>query len=157
MIEHLELIKGVHPGLILDRELKLRRLSKSNLAKLLGEHPQTIVAIIKGKRKMNTALALKIEALFDLEEGLLMVLQVYYDIEQEKKKQPSRVPEIAKLRTALFWDTSMGSINWEKQKNAVIKRVYERGNDAEKAEINRFYGQDQVNEVLTTYGNKTSL
>jgi len=157
MIEHIAVLKGIHPGFILDRELKLRRLSKSELAQLLGEHAQTIVAITKGRRKMNTALALKIETLLNLEEGLLMVLQAYYDIEQEKKKRPSPAPEISKLRTALFWDTSIGSINWEKQKNSVIKRVYERGNDSEKAEINRFYGQDTVNEVLTAYGNKTSL
>ena len=100
---------------------------------------------------MNTALALKIEKLLDLEEGVLMVLQVYYDIEQEKKKQPENTPELSKLRSILFWDTNLASINWEKQKSAVIKRVFERGNESEKNEIRRYYGEDMVNEAMQPY------
>jgi hypothetical protein len=38
-------------------------------------------------------------------------------------------------RPNLFWDTKMESLNWEKQKNAVIRRVFERGNDIEKKVI----------------------
>ncbi|MBW6492537.1 MAG: hypothetical protein K0B15_15235 [Lentimicrobium sp.] len=101
---------------------------------------------------MNTALALKIEKLLNLEEGILMVLQVYYDIEQEKKNQMTNIPDLSKLRPVLFWDTNIAAINWEKQKNAVIKRVFERGNEYEKEEISRFYGQTCVNEVMSSYG-----
>ena len=101
---------------------------------------------------MNTALSLKIEKLLDLEEGILMVLQAYYDIEQEKKKQQANTPDLSKLRSVLFWDTLINTINWEKQKNAVIKRVYERGNENEREEISRFYGQNTVNEAMSSYG-----
>lgn len=152
MIKNLPALKGLHPGFIVERELKLRKLPKNKFALLLNEHPQTIVSILKARRKMNTALSLKIEELLGLEEGTLMVLQAYYDIEQEKKKQQVDTPDLSKLRSVLFWDTNMSSINWEKQKNAVIKRVYERGDESEKDEINRFYGPDTVNEVITSYG-----
>lgn len=152
MIEYLSVLKGIHPGFILERELKLRKIPKNKFALLLDEHPQTIVSITKASRKMNTALALKIEKLLGLEEGILMVLQAYYDIEQEKKKQHTNTPDLSKLRSVLFWDTTVASINWEKQKNAVIKRVFERGNEYEKEEISRFYGQNTVNEVMTSYG-----
>lgn len=152
MIQYLPVLKGIHPGFIIERELKLRKLPKNKFALLLNEHVQTLVSITKAKRKMNTALALKIEKLLDLEEGMLMVLQVYYDIEQEKKKQHANIPDLSKLRSALFWDTTINSINWEKQKKAVIKRVFERGNEYEKEEISRFYGQNTVNEVMTSYG-----
>lgn len=55
----IHLIKGVHPGFILDRELKKRHITKGRFALSLNEYPQTLVSITKGKRNMNTALALK--------------------------------------------------------------------------------------------------
>ncbi|KAF0132196.1 MAG: plasmid maintenance system antidote protein [Bacteroidetes bacterium] len=106
---------------------------------------------------MNTALALKIEKLLNMEEGLLMVLQVYYDIDQEKKKNAVNSPDLSKLRPVLFWDTDIASIQWEKQKNAVIRRVYERGNEIEKNEICLFYGLNSVSEAATTNQESSNL
>ena len=147
-MNNLEIIKGIHPGFIIDRELKKRHLRKRNFALSVDEFPQTLGAITKGKRNMNTALALKIEKSLGLEEGYLMILQVYYDIEQEKAKQQLDAPDLSKLRTVLFWDTKMDKINWIKQKKTIIKRVFERGNDTEKQEIIRFYGENVIREIL---------
>lgn len=141
-------IKGIHPGIILERELKHRNIGKSRFAISLQEFPQTLVSITKGKRKMNTALSLKIEQALGMEEGYLMMLQVYYDIEEEKRRQNTEHPDFTKLRSILFWDTKMEKIDWDKQKKAVIKRVFERGNEIEKKEIIRFYGKEVVNEIL---------
>ena len=82
----ISLIKGVHPGFILERELKKRKIAKGRFAMSLHEYPQTLVTITKGKRDMNTHLALKIEQSLGFEEGYFMILQVYFDIEKEKKK-----------------------------------------------------------------------
>jgi plasmid maintenance system antidote protein VapI len=152
MITQLDLIKGIHPGFILERELKRRQLRKGRFALSIQEFPQTLGAITKGKRAMNTTLALKIEKALELEEGYFMVLQVYYDIEQEKQKQNAEHPDLTKLRPVLFWDTKIETVNWQKQKKAVIKRVFERGNDLEKEEIMRFYGIKAVDEILRTNG-----
>lgn len=145
-------IKGIHPGFVLERELEKRQLRKGQFALSLGEFPQTLTAITKGKRKMNTSLALKIENLLGIEEGYFMVLQVYYDIELEKKKQNKTQknisPNIELLRPILFWDTDMNKIDWQKQKRAIIKRIFERGNDMEKNEITRFYGTETINSIL---------
>jgi plasmid maintenance system antidote protein VapI len=146
------IIKGIHPGIILERELKQRKLGKSRFAMSLQEFPQTLVSITKGKRRMNIPLALKIEHALGFEEGYFMMLQVYYDIEEEKRKQQTIHPDLTKLRAVLFWDTKMEKINWEKQKKAVIKRVFERGNEKEKKEIIRFYGKDSVNDILKSHG-----
>jgi antitoxin HigA-1 len=101
-------IKGIHPGYILERELQKRYLAKAQFAISLGEFPQTLTAITKGKCRMNTPLALKIEKSLSLEEGYLMILQVYYDIEQEKKKENRNlkkgIPDLKVLRPVLFWD-----------------------------------------------------
>ena len=78
-----------------------------------------------------------------------MVLQAYYEIEEEKRKNKQNYhPDFSKLRPALFWDTSLEKIDWEKQKDAVIKRVFERGNQNEKDEITGFYEKETVEKTL---------
>ena len=148
MFKQLSVIKGIHPGFMLERELKKRGLRKGAFALSLQEFPQTLVSITKGKRRMNISLALKIEKALGLEEGFLMTLQVFYDIEQEKRKLNTRHPDLSKLRPVVFWDTKMEKIDWEKNKRFVIERVFERGNEIEQEEITRFYGQDTVKNIL---------
>jgi len=60
MNANIHIIKGIHPGLILERELKIRKLPKGAFALSINEFPQTIATITKGKRRMNPALSLKI-------------------------------------------------------------------------------------------------
>ena len=98
----LSIIKGIHPGIILERELKRRHLRKGPFAISLKEYPQTLVSITKGKRRMNINLALKIEKALGIEEGFFMTLQVFYDIKELKNKQPKLHPNLTKLRRVLF-------------------------------------------------------
>lgn len=144
-------LKGIHPGIYVSQELSKRGIRKNEFAQQVGEYPQTFSSITKGKRRMKPELSLKIEAAFGWEEGLLMVLQAFYDI-QLIKSGPTYAPNLAKLRRALFWDTDIKRIDWQRQKDAVIRRVYERGNRSEKEEIEQFYGSNVVNEVLEKYG-----
>ncbi len=145
------LIKGLHPGIFLSRELKNRNLKKGKFAIAVNEYPQTLGDITNGKRSMNLSLALRIEAALNLDEGYLMMLQLYYDIQQEKQKQNQEKPDLTKLRRILFWDTSMDKIDWQKNKRAVIKRIFERGNSIEKDEITHFYGQQTINSILSKH------
>lgn len=139
MNENLESLKGIHPGFFLAQELHRRNLNKRSFAVSIQEHPQTIGSITKGHRRMNIGLALKIENKLGLEEGFLMILQVFYDIDQEKQRQQNLKPDLSKFRPALFWDTDINTIDWKKQKRSVIQRVNERGNSIEKEEIARLY------------------
>lgn len=157
MLDQISIVKGIHPGLIVERELKKRNLRKGAFAISIQEYPQTLVSIIKGKRRMNPALSLKIEQALGFEEGYLMVLQVYYDIAEEKQKLHQEKPNLNVLRPVLFWDTTIDRIDWQKHKKAVIRRVFERGSEAEKQEINRFYGKEQVREILLGNGNQAIL
>ncbi len=148
MKNQISIIRGIHPGFILERELKERKLLKGPFAISLKEYPQTMVSITKGKRRMNTPLALKIENALGIEEGYFMTLQVFYDIEQTKRIQNTDHPDFSKLRKVLFWDTKLEIINWKKQKDAVVKRVFERGNEIEKDEIARYYGPENIRKIL---------
>lgn len=140
--------KGIHPGVILDRELKKRSIKQRPFALAIDEHPQTFNAITKGKRGINTSLALRIERELGLEEGTLVILQAYYDIQKVKEKEGKRTPDLSILNEALFWDTDINKIDWKRQYRAVIQRVFERGNEYEKDEITRFYGVEKIKLAL---------
>lgn len=145
----IEKYKGIHPGIVLNRLLDKKHISQRPFALMIGEYPQTINAITKGRRKLNTALALKIEKQLELQEGTLAILQTYFDIKEEKQKASlSKTPNLSIIRKSLFWDTEINNIDWEKQYKAVIQRVFERGNDIEKNEVERFYGKSKIDKVL---------
>lgn len=148
--EAIDKLKGIHPGIFLGNELKKRKLPKGRFALSINEYPQTLGAITNGKRDMNTALAMKIENELKLEEGLFMILQVFYDYKKIKESRASKSkPDIAKLQKSTFWDTAIENIDWQKQKKSVIQRVFERGSSQEKKEIKKFYGQKEVEKVLS--------
>lgn len=135
-------IKGIHPGLFLDRELKKRGIAKRPFALSIGEYSQTLSAVTLGKRSMNTSLALRIEKTLGLEEGTLMIPQVFHEIKKEKKKFTKHIkPDLSKLRTGLFWDTKLEDIDWVEHKQYVVNRVMERGTEEEKVLIQDFYEQ----------------
>ena len=71
---------------IIEHELAIRKMYKYKFAQLIGEYPQVLSSIIKGHRSLNIRLALRMEEALGWEEGTLMVLQVYYEIAQVKKK-----------------------------------------------------------------------
>ena len=113
------------------------------------EYPQTISAIINGKRNMNTPLAIRIEEKLGIESGFFMTLQIFFDIKQEKARQTKNDhPSLSRFRPALFWDTNIEHIDWRRQKRPIIKRVFERGTFTEKKEILSYYGRDLIKEVL---------
>ena len=68
-----------------------------------------------------------------------MTLQAFYELKIAKELNQFSKPNLTKIRKILFWDTDISEINWIKEKESVIKRVTERGNQTEKEEINRFY------------------
>ena len=142
----LDKIKGIHPGLILERLLKTAAINQRQFALSINEHPQTLGAIIKGKRRMNIELSLKIEEKLHLDEGYLMTLQIFYDIKLAKIDVNYK-PDLSVMRPVTFWDTTIDKIDWKQMKIGVIKRVFSRGNDKEKNEIYRFYGRKEVERI----------
>ena len=145
---NIDLLKGIHPGKIIDRDLKRRSISQREFAKQINEHSQTLNAIITGRRNITTEMAIKIEKMFDYDEGFLLILQVLYNI--AKYKEDSRKKRKApNVRTIIFWDTDFKTIDWEKNKYAVIKRVLERGNDKEIEEIAKYYNIE-IDELYKT-------
>ena len=144
----LEIVKGVHPGKMIERELLKRKINKRQFALSIDEYPQTLGSIIKGNRKMNTDLSLKIENALGFDEGFLMTLQVFHDIKLAKRDVNYK-PNLSKLNKITFWDTTFELIDWKLMKNSIVQRVFSYGNEEEQKEIIRFYGKEEVDRILT--------
>lgn len=127
----IEKYQGIHPGLVLEHELKKWKLSKRGFKIALKEHPQTLNKIIKARRGITIAQSLKIDNALNFKEGTMFLLQAYYEIVKEKEKNntPFNNPIIRKM---IFWDTDISKIDWRKQYKVVIERVFEKGNEEEK-------------------------
>ena len=150
MLPEISKIKGVIPGAVLSRELKKRGLDSKQFAHSLGEYPQTINAISKGRRGINPMLSIKLGEKLGVNAEYFMLLQAYYDVEKKKQEllNHQAKPQIAIFHKALFWDTNIEKIDWQRQKRAVIRRVFERGTETEIKEIISFYGENTVAETL---------
>lgn len=136
----IKIIKGIHPGKFIERELKKKNLTQRALAEETAIPFQTINAIIAGRRSLTTEQALKIDQALGFEDGFFAVLQTHYDIKQCKEKEFANLyTEAPHIRKSLFWDVDFSKINWRKYKDAVIKRVFERGSKDEIEEITRYY------------------
>lgn len=151
MLPSIEKIKGIPPGAILERELRLRKIKKTELALAINELPQVISYICKGTRALTPKLSLKLDKYFRIEDGYFMVLQTYYDIAKEKSNnQLTLIPDLPKINKAIFWDTDFEKMDWIRHKKMIIQRVFERGSTTEIEEIIRFYGKEEVVATIQT-------
>jgi addiction module HigA family antidote len=148
MLPELHKIKGVHPGDILKRELKAQGIKGSELAGSIDEHKQTISAILNKRRDMNPRLSIKLSKRFGVDEDYFMLLQASYDVKTISESEIKITPNINKIRKAIFWDTTIDKIDWNKNKKAVIKRILERGNKTEINEIISFYGKKTISQEI---------
>jgi addiction module HigA family antidote len=154
MLPEISMIKGIHPGAILKRELKIRGMKSSELAKLVNEHKQSISAILNERRSINPRLSIKLAKEFGVAADYFMHLQASHLINLEVQKDAEKnTPDLKKIRKIVFWDTDFNLLDWEKQKSAIIKRIFERGNDTEIKEIITFYGLSTVKQTIDTTKN----
>ncbi|WP_304144569.1 MULTISPECIES: HigA family addiction module antitoxin [Mesoflavibacter] len=153
MLPKIAKIKGVHPGLILQREIKRKNIKSSQLAMAINEHKQTISAIINQKRGINPELSIKLAQYFHTEEDYFMILQAGYEVKTKLANYNTKKPNLNNIRKVLFWDTNFDKIDWNKNKRAIIKRVLERGNNIEINEIIEFYGKATVATVAKSIKN----
>ena len=99
MKSRIDILKGIHPGKIIGRDLKKRNLSQRSFAASKA---------------------------FGYEEGFLLLLQTYYEIAEYKNGQKSRaISGTPTIRRSLFWDTDFDTLDWGRYRESVIARVLE--------------------------------
>jgi addiction module HigA family antidote len=86
-----------HPGQLLRDELEERKLTQAKLAEQIGVSPSLINEVIKGKRAVNTELALLLEAALGIEAHMWLDLQSDYNM-QVAKSNSSLMSRLAQIR-----------------------------------------------------------
>jgi len=148
MLPELLKIKGIHPGLILRRELNLQKMRSSELAASINEHKQTISAILNQRRGVNPGISIKLSKKFNVDEDYFMLLQAGYDVKETSRNEVQIHPNLNKIRKIIFWDTDISKIDWNKNRRSVVKRILERGNQKEIKEIISFYGKSVISKEV---------
>lgn len=148
MLPRLNKIKGIHPGTLLRWELNNRNLKSCELADSIGEHKQTISAILNKRRDINPSLSIKLSKEFKTDKDYFMLLQASYDVKIIAESEIKSMPNINNIRRIIFWDTNFDKIDWNKNKKAIIKRILERGNKTEINEIISFYGKKTISKEI---------
>ena len=144
VLPNLNKIKGVHPGAILRRELKIQGIKSGHLANSIDEYKQTISAVINKRRDINPKLSIKLSKYFKVDEDYFMLLQASHDVKKISNLELKNTPNLDNIRKAVFWDTTFDKIDWFKNRRSVVQRILERGNKIEIEEIISFYGKSTV-------------
>jgi addiction module HigA family antidote len=76
----------LHPGEVLEEELAARDIKKSVFAMDLKIYPSHFSNILKGKRNINAAIALKLEEALDISAEFWVQLQAEYDLKLERQR-----------------------------------------------------------------------
>lgn len=148
MLPEIHEVAGLHPGLIIKREMHKRSIGIAEMASILKENFATISAFVNGTAKMDIQFLQKLADFFEMPLNYFTKLQEAHDLKTSHKKCSQKTPNLKIMRKILFWDTDINLIKWEEYKGSVIRRVFQRGNFSEKKEIVRFYGPGTVREFL---------
>lgn len=86
-----------HPGELIRDELEAVHMTQARLAENIGVSPSLVNEIIKGKRGVNTEMALLIEAALNIPADLLLKLQSDYNM-QVAKSDVSLMKRLSAIR-----------------------------------------------------------
>ena len=86
-----------HPGELIKDELEVNGLTQAKLAESIGVKPSLLNEIIRGKRGVNTEMALLIEAALNIPADLLLNLQSDYNM-QVAKSDASFMKRLSSIR-----------------------------------------------------------
>ncbi|RZK76826.1 MAG: addiction module antidote protein, HigA family [Pedobacter sp.] len=74
------------PGEVLEMELEAREMKKSAFAMSIQMYPAHLSDILKGRRGISAAIALKLEKALDIEAAFWLRMQSEYDLAIERSK-----------------------------------------------------------------------
>lgn len=96
--ENIQVCMAVPAGFTLAQELKSRQISQREFAKVIEMQATHLNEIIKGKRNITPAIALKLENALGIKASFWMNLQSQYECDLQRLKLENTKPEIKKTR-----------------------------------------------------------
>lgn len=150
MYEQYLRLNNIPCGAVLNRIMTKEGISQSQLAERSGIVRQRICDYLANRRRITVEASLNLEKALRISvEGFFYRIQANYDIYVcMKKLAESYRPKLDCYRKALFWDTTIESIDWNKNKEWIVRRVFEYGSEEEILETIRFYGKENVSRIL---------
>lgn len=139
-------------GAVIERIIKKENITQRELASRSGMPFQRINDYIANRRKITPEASLKLEKALNIDyQGFFYIIQANHEVFVALKIiSENKKPDLSIFRETLFWDTDINSIDWDKNRKWVVKRVFEYGNEAEIMETIRFYGKEFIKFELTT-------
>ena len=150
MYEHYLTYHHIPCGAVLDRIRSKEHLTQRELASRSEIPYQRINDFIANRRRVSPENSLKLEKALGIDyQCFFYQLQTNYEIFIATKQfSKPQTPDKSKYRKALFWDTNFESLDWQRNSEWIIQRVFEYGNQGEIEETIRFYDKDKVADVL---------
>lgn len=151
MYEQYLQLSNIPCGAVLNRIMTKEGISQSQLAERSGIVRQRICDYLANRRRITVEASLNLEKALRIGiEGFFYRIQANHDIYTCIKKQAeSHHPNLECYRKALFWDTTIESMEWDKNKEWIVRRVFEYGSEEEILETIRFYGKEKVYQLLS--------
>lgn len=156
MYEQYLQLNNIPCGAILNRIMTKEGISQSQLAKRSGIVRQRICDYLANRRRITAEASLSLEKALQINiAGFFYRIQANHDIYTCMKKQAEAYrPNLSCYRKSLFWDTDIELLDWNKNRQWIIRRVFEYGGEDEILETIRFYGKECVKEILLGITNK---
>ncbi len=89
--------RPIHPGELIKEEIEYRHLTQSKLAEQMNIPYKTLNDILNGHRSLTTQTAMMFEAALGIDAGLIMRMQLDYNM-QAAKKDLSFMERLANIR-----------------------------------------------------------
>ena len=137
-------------GAVLNRIMTKEHFTQRELA-LRSEIPyQRINDFIANRRRISPENSLRLEKVLGIDyQCFFYQIQTNHDIFIATSHQQEQLhPDKSKYRETLFWDTDFGTLDWQRNSEWIIKRVFEYGNQNEIEETIRYYGKNLIVNVL---------
>ena len=100
--ENLQVCMAVPAGFTLVQELKERKISQKEFAQTIGMQATHLNEIIKGKRNITPAIALKLENALDIKATFWMNLQSQYECDLQRIQKTTSKSKKTDENEALF-------------------------------------------------------
>ena len=137
-------------GAVLDRIRAKEHLTQRELASRSEIPYQRINDFIANRRRISPENSLKLEKALGINHLCFFYqIQTNYEIFLATKRLSEQLtPDKSKYRKVLFWDTDFDTLDWQRNSEWIIQRVFEYGNRREILETIRFYGKRKITDVL---------
>lgn len=152
MYEQYLQLSNIPCGAVLNRIMTKEGISQSQLAERSGIVRQRICDYLANRRRITVEASLNLERALHIGiSGFFYRIQANHDIYICMQEQARTYhPDLDRYRRALFWDTDMEKLDWYNNRHWVIRRTFEYGNEEEILETVRFYGKENVRNILST-------